>query len=124
MNRNELRQYCKREVTEYQYSVPESAVGNPWPAEKVEAQLKECKAALVEPYQQQIELRDTNEQMKAEPPILCEVWVVADDREGYKVFYNPKTQEFGLAQYKPGDESDVPSSFNVNGDFVGTFMAR
>ncbi len=62
--------------------------------------------------------------MREDSPELCEVWVVADDREGYKVFYNPSTREFGLAQYKPGDEPDMPSSINVNGDFVGTFMAR
>ncbi len=124
MTKEELRRHCEREVEEYKYDLPESAVGNPWPADKLEAQLRKCKAAIVEPYNLQIELRDTVEQMNAEPPVVCEVWVVADDREGYKVFYNPNTCEFGLAEYNPGDDNDIPSSINVNGDFVGTFMAR
>ena len=124
MDKEELQQHCVQKVAEYEYIVPESAIGLPLPAEKVEALLKEFKAAIVEPYLETIELRDTMEQMEAETPILCRVWVVADDRDGYKVIYNPNTKEFGLAQYKIDDESDIPSSINVNGDFVGTFMAR
>lgn len=124
MNKEELQQYCVQELAEYEYSVSEDALGNPWPTEKVEAQLKECAAAIVEPYQKLIVLRDTLEQIKAMPPILCEVWVVADDKKGSIVFYDPKREEFGLAQYSPGTEPDIASSINVNGDFVGTFMAR
>ena len=124
MNKEELQQYCMRELAEYEYSVSKGAIGNPWPTEKVEAQLKECAAAMVEPYQEQIELRDTFEQLEAKPPILCEVWVVADDKKGNIVFYNPNTEEFGLAQYFPGVDSDMAQSIGVNGDFVGTFMAR
>ena len=124
MNREELRQYCEREITEYAHGNHKATAGNPWPKEKVQEQLRECKAALVEPYKINIELRDTMEQIKSSPPVICEVWVVADDRRGYKIIYNPKTREFGLAQYTVGDNYDIPLSINVNGDLVGTFMAR
>ncbi len=125
MNKEELQQYCVRELAEYEYSVSEDALGKPWSTEKVEAQLKECASAIVEPYQELIVLRDTVEQMKAKPPILCEAWVVADDKKkGYIVFYDPNTEEFGLASYVLGAESSMAWSIGVNGDFVGTFMAR
>ncbi len=124
MNKEELQKHCIQDVEEYEYIVPESAMGNALAAEKVDALLNECKEAIIEPYQSIIALRDTMEQMTAEPPVLCKVWVVADDRGGYKVIYNPNTKEFSLAQYDVDDDSVIPSSINVNGDFVGTFMAR
>ncbi len=124
MNKEELQQYCVKELAEYEYSVSEGALGNPWSTEKVEAQLKECASAIVEPYQELIVLRDTVEQMKSKSPIVCKAWVVANDKKGYLVFYNPNVEEFGLASYLPGSESSMAQSIGVSGDFVGTFMAR
>jgi len=92
--------------------------------EKVQAQLLECESALVSPYELSIELRDTVGQMKADPPQLKNVLVVADDRNGYLVFYDPIIRIFGLAEYATGRDRGRASSINVNGDFIGTFFAR
>lgn len=121
MNKEELQQYCKSELESYVYDVPESALGNPWPKEKVDSQLNQLKTSIVEPYLENMELRDTFDQMGMEEPEYQELWVVADDNNGYKVFYDPSAEEFGLATYAEGE---APTTIGVRGDFVGTFMAR
>ena len=121
MNNKELRQFCENELESYVYDVPESAIGNPWPKEKVDAQLNQLRSSIVDPYLENMELRDTYEQMKKKEPEYMQLWVVADDRDGYKVFYDPSAEEFGLATYARGE---IPITIGVRGDFVGTFMAR
>ena len=121
MNKSELRQFCENELDSYVYDVPDSGVGRPWPKEKVIDQLSQIKSAIVEPYMEKMELRDTFEQFGSKEPEYAQLWVVADDNDGYKVFYDPATREFGLAVYA---KDDIPQTIGVRGDFVGTFMAR
>ena len=121
MNKSELLRFCQNEIDSYVYDVPESTVGRPWPKDKVLDQLSQLKSAIVEPYLERMELRDTIEQIGNKEPEYAQLWVVADDNDGYKVFYDPVAHEFGLAAY---NEGDIPQTIGVRGDFVGTFMAR
>lgn len=121
MNKEKLHRYCLKELESYVYEVPQSALGNPWPEEKVESQLSQLRSSLVEPYLEKMELRDTYEQIGMKDPESQELWVVADDNDRYKVFYDASAEEFGLATYT---ESETPITIGVRGDFVGTFMAR
>ncbi len=124
MNIEELKSYCENEVTNYEYSVPDSAVGNAWGLDRVESQLRECKASLVNPYERKFELRCTFEQIDNHPPEFQNLWVVADDKNGYLVFYDTRQNEFGLATYDTNILDDTPTTIGVRGDFVDTFMAR
>ena len=121
MNKHELQQFCETELESYVYDVPESAIRSPWSKEKVHAQLSQLKNAIVEPYLEKMELRDTYDQIGKKEPEYGQLWVVADDNSGHKVFYDPSEREFGLAIYAKGD---IPQTVGVRGDFVGTFMAR
>ncbi len=121
MNKEDLKKLVQKEVSEFKYAVPDESIGNPMPDEKVKAHLLELKASLVEPYREKIELQDTIEQIGAKTPVYSDVWIVADDRKSYKVFYDEKEQIFGLAKYTP---DNFPATVNVYGDLVGTFMAR
>ena len=70
---------------------------------------------------EKMELRDTFEQIGIKAPEYAKLWVVADDKNIYKVFYDPVACEFGLASYTEGD---IPQTIGIRGDFVDTFMAR
>jgi len=121
MNKQELQKFCENELESYIYDVSAPTIGNAWSKEKVDAQLKQLKIAIVEPYLEEMELRDSYEQLGMKEPEYEQLWVVADDNNGYKVFYDPLAEEFGLAEYA---EKQMPTTMGVRGDFVGTFMAR
>jgi len=89
MKKEELKRYCENELESYVYDDPQSTLGNPWRKEKVGFQLAQLKNSMVEPYLEKMELRDTYNQMSLEDPEYQDLWVVADDNEGYRVFYDP-----------------------------------
>jgi len=124
MNIKELRSFCADEVANFEYSVPDLAIGDALSSNKVEAQLRDCKASLVKPYERIFELRCTFEQMKHQQPEHKIFWVVANDKDGYLVFYDTIENEFGLATYDINAPDNTPTTIGVRGDFVGTFMAR
>lgn len=68
-----------------------------------------------------MKLGDTYEQTYSDESEFKELWVVSDDKEGYKVFYDPDEKEFGLATYK---DKKTPETIGVRGDFVGVFLAK
>ena len=55
----------------------------------------------------------------ANPSGVRECVLVADDRDGYQLYYDPIAREFFLAM-----DRDPPESIGVDGDAVGCFMAR
>jgi len=57
----------------------------------------------------------------ADNPIIAEYWVIADDRNGYLVCFDPDANEFLLAQQF---DNDRLATIGVRGDLVGVFMAR
>jgi hypothetical protein len=114
-----LRTFVETEIEQYVYTVPEGAVGTPMPAEWVSAQLAEFRKALVEPRWETVLLKDTPDQWKANPPMLRKCVLIADDRKGHHLYYDPEENDFVLAF-----SGRQPTTFNVRGDAVGCFMAR
>ena len=119
MNLAELRRKVESEIEDYVYEVPPSAVGTPWPQEKVDAQLSEFRASLVDPKWEKVVIRDTHEQRLAEAPPVRDCILVANDSKGYKLYYDPEEGNFVLAS-----DANPPETFGVRGDAVGCFMAR
>ena len=114
-----LRTFVEREIDRYVYVVPEGSVGRPMPDSWVQQQLAELRDALVEPQWVTIQIRDTSDQWEADPPILRECILIADDRKRYQLYFDPERNDFVLAY-----SGDPPETFNIRGDAVGCFMAR
>jgi hypothetical protein len=99
---------------------PGSTIGVPWSSEKMYSYVEKLKAALIKPYFQRFELRETYEQVIRPEPSYAEYWVVAE-RGDYLEWYDPATGEFGLGQ--PAKGSPLPISIGVRGDLVAVFAA-
>jgi hypothetical protein len=89
-------------------------------AEKVSDYVNKLKLALVEPYLQRFELRETYEQIAQREPGFAEYWVVAECGN-YLEWYDPGSGAFGLGQRQEG--SNIPLSIGVRRDLVGVFCA-
>jgi hypothetical protein len=115
-----LRQSVERQIDEYVYVLPDCAIGGPMPPERIAAGPAEMRASLIDPYWVDIEIRDTFEQcgMSSGPRRKCAV--VADDRKGMLLLFDPAEKSFVLAQ-----RTDTGlTTFNIRGDAVGCFLAR
>jgi hypothetical protein len=120
MNTSELRRTIERDIASYVYEPHPAAQGTPLPNEWVTRQLMEMREALVDPVLRSVEIRDSVAQLRGEaPPDVRECFLVADDREGYELYFDPISNDFVLAY-----SGNPPSTFNVRGDAVGCFMAR
>jgi len=120
MNTGDLRRTIEQEIDSYVYQRHPAAVGTPMPQEWVTQQLAEMREALVDPVLRSIEIRDSVAQLRGEaPPVVRECFLVADDKEGYELYFDPVSNDFVLAY-----SGNPPSTFNVRGDAVGCFMAR
>ena len=87
------------------------------PATRIAQELADLRAALVPPRQVILHV----ERYTGEPLRTSEGWVVAEAVDGTVVAYEPASQDFWLVE---GQERDGFRTFGVNGDLVGTFMAR
>jgi hypothetical protein len=120
MDTIELRRTIEQEIASYVYERNPAAQGIPLPNEWVTQQLMEMRKALVDPVLRSVEIRDSVAQLRGEaPPDIRECFLVADDREGYELYFDPTSNDFVLAY-----SGNPPSTFNVRGDAVGCFMAR
>lgn len=119
MNLGDIRQFVEQEIASYIYTVPPNAVGQPMSNDWVTSQLGQMRASLVTPIWRMVAIRDTIEQMKSSEPELRQCALVADDCQGYELYYDPVENEFMLAC-----SGEPPTSMNVRGDAVGCFMAR
>ncbi|MCK4587502.1 MAG: hypothetical protein KAU29_09175 [Gammaproteobacteria bacterium] len=81
---------------------------------------KEVLEALVEPYLEQIENRSTREGEQEH----LNVWIVADDGKGYKVFFDQNTQKFGLVKYVKGSTPFTSDTLHVRNELTKLFLAR
>jgi len=59
--------------------------------------------AWVEPYLEPVQIK-TNSTVKDNLKVM-EVWIMADDHQGVKIYYNQVSKKFGLAHYQPGKPS-------------------
>jgi hypothetical protein len=120
METRELRRTIEQEIDSYVYPHSPGAMGVPMPQAWVTKQLEAMRAALVDPVARLIEIRDSVAQLRGEAaPVLRECYLVADDREGYELYFDPTSNDFVLAY-----SGNPPSTFNVRGDAIGCFMAR
>ena len=108
------------EIDAYRREYSSGLIGRPWPDEKVQAQLREFRSALIEPYWADVVRRDTAKQVRMTNPPVSRCAIVADDGEGVLLAFDPVVPEFLLVQHHEG----ALRSFGVNGDAVGCFMAR
>jgi hypothetical protein len=113
----DLRTRVEIEVAQYVYTAHPAAVGTPWSAEQVASALSEMREALISPYWTTVELHDTIQQISLEQPLMRRCIVVADDRQGYLLVWDPIDEEFMLAHLC----DSLPCSFNIRGDAVGCF---
>ena len=81
---------------------------------------KEVLEALVEPYLEQIENRST----RVGEQEHLNVWIVADDGKGYKVFFDQNTQKFGLVKYVKGSTPFTSDTLHVRNELTKLFLAR
>ena len=114
----ELERFVLAEIESYEYTVPEGALGKPFPDTEVEALVAGMRAALVKPEWHVVQLRDTVEQLKRTSPERRRCVLVADDGEAYRLYYDPVEEDFFLAVGNP------PETFGVRGDAVGCWMSR
>jgi len=112
--RDALVSYC------YDATPPGSTKGVPWSAERVKSNIERLKVALVVPYLESFELRESYEQVSQKQKSYAEFWVVAKIGS-YLEWYDPGTGEFGLGQRLEG--SLIPVSIGVRGDLVRVFCA-
>ena len=115
-----LRQSVEKQIDEYSTSFPDWAMGNPIPPERIAAGLDEMRTSLVDPYWVDVEIRDTVEQCRMSSGPLRKCVVVANDRKGMWLLFDPVEESFVLAQRT---EMGL-TTFNVRGDAVGCFLAR
>ena len=84
----------------------------------------EVKQALVEPYMEQIEIKNTINDLKSEKPNYMKVWIMADDRKGSKIYFNQETKKFGLAKYAQGESPFTSAGFIESNKLTQVFLTR
>lgn len=99
---------------------PGSTVGIPWSDEKIAEELVKMCEALVQPFYVAVEIRDTFDQVQATDGPRRTCVVVADDKHGMKLIYDPVECDFALVQ----ECRAGLVTFGVRGDPVGCFLAR
>ena len=80
---------------------------------------KEVLDALVEPYLEQIENRSGKDGKQE----YLNVWIIADDGKGYKVFYNQHNHKFGLAKYVKDSKPFTSDNLRVQNELTKLFLA-
>ncbi|PPC82142.1 MAG: hypothetical protein CTY38_07145 [Methylotenera sp.] len=98
-----------------------TTLGEAWSEDKVASYIPKLKAALVEPYLQQMELSETYAHITSGKPKYAEYWIIAEEG-GYFEWFDPSTEEFGLAQRSTIDNEKF-LSIGVRGDLVGVYCA-
>jgi len=122
MTSEEIKKIVDKDLDSFEYIAPEpgATYGEPWSEEKVMSYLPKLKAALVEPYFQKFLLKETYEQAEEGHNEYASYWVIAEE-DPYYQWYDPDTNEYGLAQKSALDDQLV--SIGVRGDLVGVYCA-
>src|SRR5688572_12414063 len=103
----DLRRTLEQEIASYVYEHHPAAAGTPMPEEWVARQLAEMRDALVDPVPRIVEIRDSVAQLRGEAPAdVRECFLVADDKEGNELYFDPFTNNFVLAS-----SGNPPSTF-------------
>ena len=114
-----LRRDVEKEIREYVYPRSVASVGLPWNEGQVWSGLAKMRRALVDPYWAEVQVRETLEEINLGRASKITCAVVADDREGTLLVWDPAEDEFLLAMKVEGDLNSI----GVRGDAVGCFLA-
>ena len=117
MTQDQVSALVEREIANYRYQWVPGLVGDPSSPERVIRELAELRSCLVAPRQTTVQV----ESYTGEPLRTSDAWVVAESADGTVVVYEPTSQDFWLVEWQ---EHEGFRTFGVNGDLVGTFMAR
>ena len=117
MTREEVATIVAESLSRPQARLRAGTLGSPWNVERIAAEIQLLHECRINPRQESARLAppesETEEHRK--------VWIVVETNEGFLVYFDPSTEEFGLAMF---DEMREVESLNVRGDLIGTFLAR
>jgi hypothetical protein len=114
MDLHELKEKVSGEIAGYVYAHSGTLVGNPPSSAKISEYLAELRSALVVPYWAEFVRRDTASDWESADPPTYQCAVVADDRAGILLAYDPEVNVFLLIRHG----SAGLESFGVSGDVV------
>ncbi|HEY8616704.1 hypothetical protein [Phenylobacterium sp.] len=115
--RRELESEMDRYVEDYE--PPEGTFGTPWNREKVAAEVAEMRRCLIEPYWIDVDIQDPpHDHFGPQRSYACVA--VAEDPGSYLLVFMPHRDAFLLLSRT----EDRWQSLGVDGDAVGTFLAR
>ena len=117
MTQDQVSALVEREIANYRYQWVPGLVGDALSPERVIRELAELRSCLVPPRRTTVQI----ETYTGEPLRTSDAWVVAEGADGTVVVYEPASQDFWLVER---EERAGFRTFGVNGDLVGTFMAR
>lgn len=122
MTSDQVRDRVRQELAAWEPPVVEAGAttGKPWPAERYAERIEVLRGALVTPYQQQFELRETDDPSGRRIAGQAAYWVVAATTD-MLLWFDEATGEFGVAE--PGGGSPLPTSIGLRGDLVGSFCS-
>jgi hypothetical protein len=115
-----LRREIELEISGYVYRVPPGAVGTPFSPEAVKELLSMMRLCLVDPRWEEVEVRDTFEQIQSNVGPTRKCVTIAEDDNGYVLMFDPVETSYVLA-YRKGARL---GTFGIRGDAVGCFLAR
>jgi len=76
---------------------------------------------LVEPYLEQIHVKGSN---NSDNQKMLKVWIMADDLNGAKIYFNQVSKKFGLAHYQPGEHTFTYTKYQELNSLGEVFMSR
>ena len=117
MTPDDIAAMVAAELAAYRYEVPTGTLGRPWAPERVAAQLDQLRAALIPPQPTRLSISARG----GAPARVSAAWIVARAGDGLYLVYEPEYSVYWLAE---GADSAALSDIAVDGDLVGTFMAR
>jgi hypothetical protein len=116
-----LRREVELEISQYVYEVPPGAVGTPFSPKEIQDQLSLMQGCLVDPHWEEVEVRDSFEQIQTDFGPRRKCVTIAEDESGYVLMFDPAENSYVLA-YRNGEQG--LGTFGIRGDAVGCFMAR
>jgi hypothetical protein len=92
----------RNKLATYAYEAPSkgTTLGEPWSESKVAEHIEQLKQCLVTPHLERFLLAETAEHSNATEPTFAEYWVIATT-SFHVEWYDPSTDEFGLAEPHP-----------------------
>ena len=115
-----LRREVELEISGYVYEVPPGAVGTPFSPKEIQDHLSRMRLCLVDPHWEEVEVRDTFEQIQTNVGPMRKCVAIAEDDNGYVLMFDPVENSYVLA-YRNGARL---RTFGIRGDAVGCFLAR